>query len=219
MSSSQPEDHQRERDEMVDRQIVRRGVRSERVLAAMRRVPRHEFVPGGQRHQAYEDHPLPIGDSQTISQPYMVAAMTELLELEPDSRVLEVGTGSGYQAAILAELAAEVYTIERFPRLAARARTTLTALGYDNVFYRVADGTRGWPEVAPFDGIVVTAAAPEVPPSLLSQLGDPGVLVAPVGASRIQDLVSVRRKDGRDRRTVHFRCAFVPLVGVEGFPD
>ncbi len=219
MSSSRPESFEALRHEMVEKQIKRRGVRDPRVLDALRRVPRHEFVPPNRQKQAYDDHPLPIGEGQTISQPYMVAAMTELLELSPESRVLEVGTGSGYQAAVLAELAGRVFTIERDARLAARARSALTAAGYENLSYRVCDGTRGWPEEAPFDGIVITAAAPEVPPSLLDQLGDPGVLVAPVGSAGSQDLVSVRRSGGRDERTVHFRCAFVPLLGVEGFPD
>lgn len=204
---------------MVSDQIRRRDVRDQRVLDALGRVPRHEFIRGAGRRQAYEDHPVPIGEAQTISQPYMVAAMTELLRLEGTERVLEVGTGSGYQAAILAECAGAVYTIERFPGLAARARTTLTALGYENLWFRVCDGTIGWPEEAPFDAIIVTAAAPKPPPTLLEQLGDPGIMVLPEGRRGMQDLVTIRRKDGRDERKVHFRCAFVPLVGTEGFPD
>jgi protein-L-isoaspartate(D-aspartate) O-methyltransferase len=204
---------------MVVKQIRGRGVTDERVLAAMEKVPRHEFIPAPQRGQAYEDHPVPIGEGQTISQPYMVAVMTELLELTGRERVLEIGTGSGYQTAVLAECAKEVYTIERFPRLGARARTTLVALGYGNVEYRVCDGTRGWPEEAPFDGIIVTAAAPEVPRTILDQLKDPGIMVMPVGQRGLQDLVTIRRLDGHDLSKVHFRCAFVPLVGMEGFPD
>jgi len=204
---------------MVRNQILRRRVRDQRVLDALGRVPRHEFIRGSGRNHAYEDRPVPIGEAQTISQPYMVAAMTELLGLTGTERVLEVGTGSGYQAAILAECAKEVFTIERFPALAARARTTLTSLGYENVRFRVCDGTVGWPEEAPFDGIIVTAAAPRPPPSLLAQLGDPGVMVLPEGEKGMQELVTIRRKDGRDEREVHFQCAFVPLVGTEGFPD
>jgi protein-L-isoaspartate(D-aspartate) O-methyltransferase len=148
----------------------------------------------------------------------MVAAMTELLGLAGEERVLEIGTGSGYQTAVLARCAAEVYTIERFPVLAARARTALTALGFDNVRYRVCDGTRGWPEEAPFDAVLVTAAAPEVPRSLVLQLGSPGTLVMPVGGRAVQELVSVRKRGGRLERTTHFQCAFVPLVGEEGVP-
>jgi protein-L-isoaspartate(D-aspartate) O-methyltransferase len=208
-----------ERGRMVADQIRRRGVRDPRVLNALRRVPRHEFVPEARRKLAYEDHPVTIGESQTISQPYMVAAMTELLELGGPERVLEIGTGSGYQTAVLAELATEVFTIERLPRLSARARTTLTSLGYDNIEYRVCDGTRGWPEEAPFPAILVTAAAPEPPPSLLAQLADPGILVMPAGARGIQELLSIRRRDGEDVRHHHFRCSFVPLIGLEGFPD
>ena len=202
---------------MVAHQIEKRGVRSPIVLAAMRSVPRHEFVPEDRRHQSYGDHPVPIGEGQTISQPYMVAAMTEILDLTDTTRVLEIGTGCGYQTAVLAEIAGSVLTIERISVLAARARTRLTALGYGNIDYRVCDGTRGWPEEAPFDAILITAAAPRIPPSLLDQLRDPGVLVAPVGDAGMQDLVSVRRKGGRDDKKVHFRCTFVPLVGEEGF--
>ncbi|MEN8148343.1 MAG: protein-L-isoaspartate(D-aspartate) O-methyltransferase [Planctomycetota bacterium] len=213
------DEYEVERGRMVADQVRRRGVRDPRVLNAMRRVPRHEFIPDSLREQAYEDHPVTIGESQTISQPYMVAAMTELLELGGPERVLEIGTGSGYQTAVLAELAAEVFTIERLPGLSARARTTLTAQGYDNIEYRVCDGTRGWPEAAPFPAILVTAAAPETPPSLLTQLADPGILVMPAGGRGMQDLVSIRRKDGMDVRREHFRCSFVPLIGLEGFPD
>ncbi|MHC4472731.1 MAG: protein-L-isoaspartate(D-aspartate) O-methyltransferase [Planctomycetota bacterium] len=204
---------------MVDEQIRRRKVRDERVLEAMLTVPRHEFIRGSGKRQAYEDHPVPIGEGQTISQPYMVAVMTELLELSGEERVLEIGTGSGYQAAILAECAGEVFTVERFPVLAARARTSLTRLGYENVRYRVCDGTRGWPEESPYDGIIVTAAAPGPPRALLDQLADRGVLVMPLGNRGIQDLVTFRRDADDVERTVHFKCAFVPLVGVDGFPD
>ncbi len=210
-------DFEAERLRMVERQIRRRGVSRSEVLEAMRKVPRHEFIPAEHRRAAYEDHPVPIDEGQTISQPYMVAKMTELLALTGRERVLEVGTGSGYQTAVLAECAGKVYTVERLPRLAARARTTLTRLGYGNIRYRVGDGSGGWPEEGPFDGILVTAAAPDIPGSLLAQLGDPGTLVIPVGGRLTQDLVTIRREGGRDRRTDHLRCSFVPLVGEEGY--
>ena len=213
------DEHEIERGRMVADQIRRRGVKDPRVLNAMRRVPRHEFIRGPQQAQAYEDHPVPIGESQTISQPYMVAVMTEHLRLQGHERVLEVGTGSGYQTAVLSSLAKSVFTVERLPRLSARARTTLTFLGYDNVSYRVGDGSQGWPEEGPFDAILVTAAAPEPPPSLLDQLADPGTLVMPAGPRPVQDLVTVHRKDGADEKKTHFRCSFVPLIGLEGYPD
>jgi protein-L-isoaspartate(D-aspartate) O-methyltransferase len=213
------DEYEIERGRMVADQIRRRGVRDMAVLNAMRRVPRHEFIQGSGRMKAYEDHPVPIGESQTISQPYMVAVMTELLELTGEERVLEIGTGSGYQTAILCECASRVYSMERFPRLSARARTTLTSLGYDNVEFRVRDGTKGWPEEAPFDAIIITAAAPAAPPSLMAQLHDPGILVIPVGPPGVQDLVSIHRKDGVDEERTHFKCSFVPLVGLEGYPD
>jgi protein-L-isoaspartate(D-aspartate) O-methyltransferase len=208
-----------ERRAMVDDQIRRRNVHDERVLAAMLSVPRHEFLPELRRREAYEDHPVHIGEDQTISQPYMVAVMTELLGLKGRERVLEIGTGSGYQAAVLAECAAEVYTVERIPALAERARTTLDGLGYENIRYLVGDGTRGWEAEAPFDGIIVTAAAPAPPPSLLAQLEDSGILAMPVGSLGIQDLVTYSRGGDALERTVHFKCAFVPLLGVDGFPE
>ncbi len=212
------DDFERDRLEMVARQIAGRGVRDPAVLAAMRAVPRHEFIPAGSRHRAYADHPVSIGFHQTISQPYMVAVMTECLSLTPSSRVLEIGTGSGYQTAVLAEIAAEVFTVERIPELSARARATLTALGYEGIQYRVGDGSLGWPEAAPFDGILLTAATPRIPSALVEQLADPGILAAPVGHRGSQDLVTVHRKDGEDRRQTHFKCSFVPLLGEEGFP-
>jgi len=168
---------------MVDEQIARRGIRDQRVLAAMRKVERHRFVAEEQWHLAYGDHPLPVGEGQTISQPYIVALMTEALRLTGDERVLEVGTGSGYQAAILAELAGEVCTVEILPSLAARAEAKLEELGYQNVHIRVGDGGEGWPEHAPYHGILVTAAPPEVPQALIEQLGEGGRLVIPVGVA------------------------------------
>lgn len=208
-----------DRLDMVAMQIERRGVRDAAVLEAMRTVPRHEFIPEREQNRAYGDHPVPIGSDQTVSQPYMVAVMTEHLALTRESRVLEIGTGSGYQTAVLATLAGEVFTVERIPELSARARVKLTALGHDNVRYRVADGSVGWPSAGPFDGIIVTAAAPRIPAALVDQLADPGVLAAPVGSRGSQELVTVRRESGRDVTTAHFKCSFVPLLGVEGFPD
>jgi protein-L-isoaspartate(D-aspartate) O-methyltransferase len=204
---------------MVATQLRARGVGDERVLAAMAEIPRHEFLPDGDRAEAYADRPLPIGERQTISQPYMVASMTALLGLTGGERVLEIGTGSGYQTAVLARLAAEVLSVERIPALSARARETLSRLGVRNVRFRVGDGSAGWPEEAPFDAVLVTAAAPEIPPALLDQLADPGLLVAPVGDRIVQDLVRVRRERGRDRHERHFKCIFVPLIGADGFRE
>jgi protein-L-isoaspartate(D-aspartate) O-methyltransferase len=204
---------------MVQRQIARRGVRAENVLNAMRKVPRERFLPRGRRLLAYDDAPLPIGDGQTISQPYIVAYMTEALGLEGDEKVLEIGTGSGYAAAVLAEIAADVYTIERIAGLADMARTVLAELGYQNVHVRQSDGTLGWPEHAPFDGIVVTAGGPEVPESLKHQLTTGGRLVIPVGTRTwYQELVRVTRIDAVEfdtERLVPVR--FVPLIGEEGW--
>ncbi len=197
---------------MVDRQIRRRGIGDEKVLEAMERVERHRFVPADYAHLAYEDSALPIGHGQSISQPYMVAAMTQALDLRPGARVLEVGTGSGYQTAVLAELVERVYTIERIPELAEDARRLLTDIGYENIEYRIGDGARGWMDHAPFDGILVTAAAAEVPNALLEQLSPNACLVIPVGGPPDQDLYQIRREgDVYDRRFIT-RCRFVPLV-------
>jgi protein-L-isoaspartate(D-aspartate) O-methyltransferase len=205
---------------MVRLQLETRDIRDARVLSAMRRVPRHLFVPPGSRAAAYEDHPIPIGHSQTISQPYIVAFMTEALELRGKERVLEIGTGSGYQTAILAELCAEVFTVERVPELAERARGILSELGYDNVSVRTGDGSEGWPERAPFDAIIVTAAAPEVPPMLRGQMVDNGLLVLPVGDIRgSQELVVVRRIGASTSVRQSIGCRFVPLLGRGGFPE
>ena len=202
------------RTRMVETQIVARGVRDPRVLSAMRTVPRHLFVDPGQREEAYEDRPLPIAGNQTISQPYIVALMTDLLELSPSDTVLEVGTGSGYQAAILAELAAKVYTIEIVEPIGKRAAEKLAALGYHNVITRVGDGYSGWPDAAPFDGILVTAAAPDVPQPLFDQLKTGGRLVIPVGGQwQSQELLVIEKKpDGSKviRRALPVR--FVPLI-------
>lgn len=204
---------------MVQCQIARRGVRSENVLEAMRKVPRERFVPEGQRAWAYDDAPLPIGDGQTISQPYIVAYMAEALGLDGGDKVLEIGTGSGYAAAVLAEIAAEVYTIERIEGLAATARAVLDDLDYANVHVRHGDGTLGWPRHAPFDGIVVTAGGPDVPDSLKHQLKVGGRLVMPIGRiAWFQKLVLVTRLTEAEFETEDlFRVRFVRLIGEEGW--
>lgn len=205
------------RERMVQEQIAARGVRDPRVLEAMRRVPRHFFVPEAYRHLAYSDGPLPIGHGQTISQPYIVARMTELLALQGDEKVLEIGTGSGYQAAILAHLAREVHTIERVPELAQQAAERLRALGLTQVTVHQGDGSGGLPEEAPFDAILVTAAAPEVPRPLLAQLRDGGRLVLPVGTRGVQYLERWTRQGKQYRRERLEPVAFVPLVGEYGW--
>jgi protein-L-isoaspartate(D-aspartate) O-methyltransferase len=208
-----------ERDQMVENQLFRRGIQDERVLDAMRHVPRHEFVPPEYQASAYADGPLPIGSGQTISQPFIVALMSELLELAGNEKILEVGTGSGYQTAILAELAAEIFSIERHVQLADIARRSLQRLSYQNIHIHVGDGSKGLPEYAPFDGIIVTAAAPAAPQPLLDQLADGGRLVVPVGGRGGQILELWRRK-GQD-----FQCedilsvAFVPLIGEAGWRE
>jgi protein-L-isoaspartate(D-aspartate) O-methyltransferase len=205
------------RARMAERQLRRRGITDERVLEAMARVPRELFVPESLTHLAYEDGALPIGFGQTISQPYIVATICSLLSLAGDERVLDVGTGSGYQAAVLAELAAEVVTIERVPELAERAREALAEAGHENVEVRVGDGSLGVPDRAPFDAIAVAAAAPVVPPALYDQLVEGARLVLPRGGRWGQELVLVGRtpKGPVERRSVS--CRFVPLVGEEGF--
>jgi protein-L-isoaspartate(D-aspartate) O-methyltransferase len=197
---------------MVREQIEARGVRNAAVLAAMGAVPRHELVPESVREHAYEDRPLPIGHLQTISQPYVVAAMSEALDLGPEERVLEIGTGSGYQAAVLSGLCREVFSIEIVAPLAERARTELARLGYDNVQVRSGDGYRGWPEQAPFDAIVVTAAPDHVPQPLLDQLALGGRLVMPVGDT-FQELIRITRTEGGFERESLFPVRFVPMTG------
>lgn len=201
------------RQMMVRSQIRARGVRDERVLAAMEQVPRHEFVPEGQRPHAYEDRPLPIGEGQTISQPYIVALMTELLAVEEGDKILEIGTGSGYQAAVLAQLTPNVYTIEIIQSLAERAEETLTRLGYETVHVKAGDGYLGWPEYAPFDGIIVTCAPEEVPEALAEQLAEGGRMVIPVGPQWTnQTLYVLRKSEGRLRQKEVIPVRFVPMV-------
>jgi protein-L-isoaspartate(D-aspartate) O-methyltransferase len=201
-----------ERRRMVDEQLLGRDITSARVLAAMRTVPRHRFIPEPLRDRAYQDSPLPIGLGQTISQPYIVAFMTQALDVEPGHRVLEIGTGSGYQAAVLAELTGEVYSIEVLPDLAERARVTLAALGYDRVQLRAGNGYLGWPEHAPFDRIMVTAAPPEIPPALVQQLKIGGLMAIPVGTTEQELQILRRTASGLETlRTLPVR--FVPMTG------
>jgi protein-L-isoaspartate(D-aspartate) O-methyltransferase len=206
---------------MVRTQLAERGIRDVRVLDAMRKVPRHEFVPESLRQEAYEDHPLPIGEGQTISQPYIVAAMLDHLALQAGDqtaeRVLEVGTGSGYVTALLSLLCPEVYSVERHGQLAALAESTLHRLGYGNVKVRVGDGSQGWPEYAPFDAILVSAATAEMPPALFAQLREGGRMVVPIGPASSQELQLIRKIGGEPEVEFLEGCRFVPLV--EGTVD
>jgi len=207
------------RERMVNSQLVSRGISDQRVLAAMSKVPRHLFVDEALMDQAYQDHPLPIGYGQTISQPYIVALMTQALELKGNEKVLEIGTGSGYQTAILAEIADKVYSVERIPALISRARAVLDSLGYTNCFLKLDDGTWGWKEFSPYDAIIVTAASPEVPEPLLKQLKDPGCLVIPVGDEFNQTLLCVRNYCGELIRDNLGGVRFVKLVGDHGWKE
>jgi protein-L-isoaspartate(D-aspartate) O-methyltransferase len=207
------------RREMVARQIEDRGIRSERVLEAMRSVPRHLFVPAEYVFASYMDEPLPIGEGQTISQPFMVAAMAEALLLKGDERVLEIGAGSGYQAAVLSLLAHEVIAIEAQPVLAGSGRERLMSLGYRNVLVEQGDGSQGWPSAAPYDAVLVTAAAPSVPPPLVEQLADGGRLVIPVGGVEHQELLRITKHKGAISQEFLYDCRFVPLVGRYGWQD
>ena len=197
---------------MIESQLRQRGIKDERVLAAMARVPRHEFTPEQFRSQAYADHPLPIGKGQTISQPYIVALMLEALALEPADKVLEVGTGSGYVTALLAELADQVVSLERFPALADMARSQLSQLGYTNVQVNAGDGTQGFPQSAPYDAILVSAATAGVPAALLSQLTERGRMIIPVGPPDAQQLQLIRMQDRQPQTTWRETCRFVPLL-------
>ena len=202
---------------MVQHQLRARGIRDERVLAALGRLPREQFMPPDSRRLAYEDCALPIAEGQTISQPYMVALMSEALQLTGHERVLEIGTGSGYAAAVLGRLAASVISIERHPALAEQAAALLQSLGFANIAVRIGDGTRGWPSAAPYDAIVVTAGAPAVPASLTGQLAPGGRLVIPVGAAKQQMLVRITNQDGQLLREEITPCVFVPLIGAHGW--
>ncbi len=213
----QLDSHQQAREAMVRTQLADRGIRDARVLDAMRKVPRHEFVPEPFRPNAYEDHPLPIGEGQTISQPYIVAAMLEHLALQGNDRVLEIGTGSGYVTALLSLLSAEVYSVERHAQLAALAESTLQRLEYGNVKIRVGDGSQGWAEYAPFDAVLVSAATREMPPALFAQLREGGRLVLPVGPPFSQELQLIRKVGERPEVNILEGCRFVPLV--EGSVD
>jgi protein-L-isoaspartate(D-aspartate) O-methyltransferase len=208
------------RKRMVEGQIIARGIKDRRVIEAMLKIPRHVFVEEAMASQAYNDKPLPIGEKQTISQPYMVALMTQLLELTGKEKVLEIGTGSGYQAAVLAALADRVCTVERIRPLALKARKALDSLGLLNINIKISDGTVGWNEEAPFDAILVTAGAPDVPPELVNQLAVNGKLVIPVGDKYEQTLVRIiKREDGSIMRENFIGCRFVRLVGRNGWDD
>ncbi len=214
-----PDDFLSQRQNMVERQLRARGIHDERVLEAFATIPREKFVPEEDVERAYADHPLPIGYGQTISQPYMTALMTQLLNLRETDRVLEIGTGSGFQTAVLCELAGEVYTIERVGTLAERAEMTLQYLGYRNFHGRVGDGTTGWREAGPFAGIMVTASAPTVPESLKGQLAEGGRLVIPVGPVEMQTLMVLTRQAGRTTEEAVCECVFVRLIGKEGWQE
>ena len=205
------------REKMVSTQIEARGIYDERVLAAMRKVPRHLFVGEALQDQAYGDFPLPIGDQQTISQPYIVAEMTQALQLNPEDRVLEIGTGSGYQAAILAEIVYRVYTIERLYSLYQKARRIFDELRYHNIVTRYSDGTTGWRDESPFDAIIVTAGAPEVPSTLVAQLAEGGRMVIPVGNQYSQELIKIHRNHDGIHQTNLGGCRFVKLLGEQGW--
>jgi len=207
------------RRKMVDSQLRSRGIRDQRVLAAMELVPRHLFVSEDQQREAYEDRPLGIAEGQTVSQPYIVAVTLDALAIPGGARVLEIGTGSGYQAALLAQLASAVYSVERYPLLAEQARVRLSELGYTNVTVVVGDGSQGLLQHAPYDAIAVSAAAPEIPESLLSQLADPGRMVIPVGPASGQRLELVSRQGGQITVTTLEACRFVPLIGKNAYSD
>jgi protein-L-isoaspartate(D-aspartate) O-methyltransferase len=216
---AQPDRFLFQREEMVRTQLLERAIRDERLLRAMSRVPRHEFIAPAHQEHAYADHPVPIGEGQTISQPYIVALTVQALQLTSSSKVLEIGTGSGYQTAILAELSSGVYSLERLPGLKASAENALQRLGYTNASLAVGDGSEGWPEYAPYHAIAVSAAAPEIPPPLIAQLADGGRMVIPVGPEDAQRLEIVFKQDGQVH--IHYLegCRFVPLIGAWAYPE
>lgn len=209
------------RKAMVENQLKNRGIKSADILSVMNKVDRQRFVPETYKHLAYSDSPLSIGANQTISQPYIVALMLEKLDVSKEHKVLEIGTGSGYQTALLAELAEEVYTIERITSLGLGARDILKSLGYENIFFKIGDGTMGWYDTQPacsaFDRIIVAAAAPEIPHSLMNQIADGGRLIIPAGNRLRQDLIMIERQGDEFRTSTHGRCTFVPLIGEEGW--
>jgi len=212
-------DYNRLREEMVKKQLIARGIKDGKVLEVFRRLKREKFVPPEVQKDAYEDFPLPIGEGQTISQPYMVALMTQCLELRGEERVLEIGTGSGYQTAVLAELAKEVYSVERINSLAQRTGKLLRKLGYTNIRILVANGTLGWEEFSPYDRILVTAGAKEVPQPLLSQLKEGGIMVIPVGDMYSQELEVIRKEEDSIKTETVEKCVFVPLIGMHGWKE
>jgi len=216
-AEAQPDRLAVQRHSMVDTQLRRRGIQDQRVLDAMANVARHEFVAEQDWDLAYEDHPLPIGEGQTISQPYIVALMLQMLSLRQSDRVLEIGTGSGYQTALLAELTRHVFSIERHEQLGDAARATLTRLGYHNVSLWIGDGSQGWPDLAQFDAIVVSAAAPQIPAALFEQLCEGGRMIIPVGPLLGQELQLVHKQDGIAVVTHQDGCRFVPLIGAQGY--
>jgi protein-L-isoaspartate(D-aspartate) O-methyltransferase len=216
VSAIQKPDYAALRKKMVDEQLEQRGITSGKVLDAMRKVERHRFVPNEFRNQAYEDYPLPIGAGQTISQPYIVAFMTEALDIKATERILEIGTGSGYQAAILGELCREVYTIEIVPSLAKKSESLLQSLGYKHVNVKMGDGYLGWPEQAPFDVIIVTCSPSHVPQTLQSQLKEGGRMIIPVGERYAQELVLLKKKNGKLTRHSRMQVLFVPMMDSTG---
>jgi protein-L-isoaspartate(D-aspartate) O-methyltransferase len=218
-AESMPQDFAWAREKMVQEQLVARGIKNPKILQAMRKIPRHLFVDPGLAKRAYEDSALPIGDKQTLSQPYMAARMTEALDLQENERVLEIGTGSGYQTALLAELCFNVFSVEKIRPLSRKARALLDRLGYQNIALHVGDGTIGWSEHAPYDGIIVTAGAPELPKPLLEQLSPGGRLVIPIGNEQGQALVRVTRKESGFASDQLGECRFVKLLGKYGWRD
>ena len=218
MSPDMIQSYAGQRRKMVEEQLVERGIKDLRVLEVMSRVPRHLFAQESLQHRAYGDYPLPIGENQTLSQPYIVGAMTAALSLKGEERVLEIGTGSGYQTAVVAELARQVFTIERLNNLSRKAQEILEGLNYMSIVFKMFDGTYGWPDQAPFDAILVTASAKEIPESLVKQLGEGGRLVAPTGDADEQKLVVLTKNGSRISRRELGACKFVPLIGKYGWP-
>ncbi len=207
------------RENMLSVQIKARGINGKEVLTALRKIPRHLFIPEQQREYAYEDFPLPIGESQTISQPYMVALMTQALNLKKHEKVLEIGTGSGYQSAVLSRIAKEVYTVEKIESLGLKSEKIFKELGHKNIKVKIGDGTEGWSEHAPYDGIIVTAGSPQMPKPLIEQLSENGRIVIPIGNSFSQDLIVARKTKGELTQRTICGCMFVPLIGKYGWDN